>query len=78
MWSTWLNKDLWAIDSRITPVEGEYTLLKKRASSFHGVALHLNVRLRRFAIITAVKHEIFGRTESQICSINETLRNRVV
>ncbi len=26
-----------------------------------GVALHLNVRLRRFAIITAVKHEILGR-----------------
>jgi len=24
------------------------------------VALHLNVRLRRFAIITAVKHEIRG------------------
>lgn len=33
------NKDLWAIDSRIAPVEGEYTLLKKRASSFHGTGL---------------------------------------
>ena len=33
------NKDLWAIDSRIAPVEGEYTLLKKRASSFHGTEL---------------------------------------
>ena len=27
------------IDSRIAPVEGEYTLLKKRASSFHGTGL---------------------------------------
>ena len=33
------NKDLWAIDSRIAPVPGEYTLLKKRASSFHGTEL---------------------------------------
>jgi Amidases related to nicotinamidase len=33
------DRDLWAIDSRIAPVEGEYTLLKKRASSFHGTEL---------------------------------------
>lgn len=33
------NKDLWAIDSRIAPVAGEYTLLKKRASAFHGTEL---------------------------------------
>lgn len=33
------NEDLWAIDSRIAPIEGEYTLLKKRASSFHGTEL---------------------------------------
>jgi N-carbamoylsarcosine amidase len=33
------NKELWAIDSRIAPVEGEYTLLKKRASAFHGTGL---------------------------------------
>ncbi|MDE3176146.1 MAG: isochorismatase family protein [Pseudomonadota bacterium] len=33
------NKDLWAIDSRIAPIAGEYTLLKKRASSFHGTEL---------------------------------------
>lgn len=33
------NKDLWAIDSRIAPGKGEYTLLKKRASSFHGTGL---------------------------------------
>lgn len=33
------NKDLWAINSRIAPIEGEYTLLKKRASSFHGTGL---------------------------------------
>lgn len=31
--------ELWAIDSRIAPVEGEYTMLKKRASSFHGTPL---------------------------------------
>lgn len=33
------NKDLWAIDSRIAPIPGEYTLMKKRASSFHGTEL---------------------------------------
>lgn len=33
------NKQLWAIDSRIAPVKGEYTLLKKRASAFHGTEL---------------------------------------
>ena len=33
------DKDLWAIDSRIAPIEGEYTLLKKRASAFHGTGL---------------------------------------
>ena len=33
------DKDLWAIDSRIAPVDGEYTLLKKRASAFHGTEL---------------------------------------
>jgi len=33
------DKELWAIDSRIAPVEGEYTLLKKRASAFHGTEL---------------------------------------
>lgn len=33
------DKELWAIDSRIAPVAGEYTLLKKRASSFHGTEL---------------------------------------
>lgn len=31
--------ELWAIDSRIAPVKGEYTLMKKRASSFHGTEL---------------------------------------
>lgn len=33
------DKDLWAIDSRIAPVDDEYTLLKKRASAFHGTEL---------------------------------------
>ncbi|TVQ57898.1 MAG: isochorismatase family protein [Rhodobacteraceae bacterium] len=33
------DKELWAIDSRIAPIEGEYVLLKKRASSFHGTEL---------------------------------------
>ncbi|MFK7964103.1 MAG: isochorismatase family protein [Burkholderiaceae bacterium] len=33
------DESLWAIDSRIAPVEGEYTLLKKRASAFHGTEL---------------------------------------
>ncbi|MGD9915420.1 MAG: isochorismatase family protein [Rhizobiaceae bacterium] len=33
------DKELWAIDSRIAPVDGEYTLLKKRASAFHGTGL---------------------------------------
>lgn len=33
------DKDLWAIDSRIAPVRGEHTLIKKRASAFHGTPL---------------------------------------
>lgn len=33
------ERDLWAIDSRLEPREGEYTLLKKRASAFHGTEL---------------------------------------
>lgn len=33
------DENLWAIDSRIAPIKGEYTLLKKRASSFHGTEL---------------------------------------
>lgn len=31
--------ELWAIDSRIAPVDGEYVLLKKRASAFSGTPL---------------------------------------
>jgi nicotinamidase-related amidase len=33
------NKDVWAIDSRIAPVDGEQVLIKKRASAFHGTYL---------------------------------------
>jgi N-carbamoylsarcosine amidase len=33
------DTDLWAIDSRIAPVEGEYVLMKKRASGFSGTPL---------------------------------------
>lgn len=33
------NTELWAIDSRIAPIDGEHTLLKKRASAFHGTSL---------------------------------------
>jgi nicotinamidase-related amidase len=33
------DEALWAIDSRIAPVEGEYVLLKKRASAFSGTPL---------------------------------------
>lgn len=33
------DEELWAIDSRIAPIEGEYVLLKKRASSFSGTPL---------------------------------------
>ncbi len=33
------DENLWAIDSRIAPVEGEHTLMKKRASAFHGTPL---------------------------------------
>ena len=33
------NEELWAIDSRIAPIEGEQVLIKKRASSFHGTYL---------------------------------------
>lgn len=33
------DEDVWAIDSRIAPVEGEQILIKKRASAFHGTYL---------------------------------------
>ncbi len=33
------DEHLWAIDSRIAPVEGEYVMLKKRASGFSGTPL---------------------------------------
>lgn len=33
------NTELWAIDSRIAPVDGEQVLIKKRASAFHGTYL---------------------------------------
>lgn len=33
------DEQLWAIDSRIAPVAGEYVLLKKRASAFSGTPL---------------------------------------
>jgi len=33
------NKNVWAIDSRITPVPSEQLLIKKRASAFHGTYL---------------------------------------
>lgn len=33
------NPELWAIDSRIAPIDGEQVLIKKRASSFHGTYL---------------------------------------
>ena len=33
------DEHLWAIDSRIAPIKGEYVMLKKRASSFSGTPL---------------------------------------
>lgn len=33
------DEELWAIDSRIAPIAGEYVMLKKRASSFSGTPL---------------------------------------
>lgn len=33
------DPDLWAIDSRIAPIEGEHVLMKKRASGFSGTPL---------------------------------------
>jgi nicotinamidase-related amidase len=33
------DKNVWAIDSRIAPIEGEQVLIKKRASAFHGTYL---------------------------------------
>lgn len=33
------DEHLWAIDSRIAPIEGEYVMLKKRASAFSGTPL---------------------------------------
>jgi nicotinamidase-related amidase len=33
------DESLWAIDSRIAPIDGEQVLIKKRASAFHGTYL---------------------------------------
>jgi nicotinamidase-related amidase len=33
------DAELWAIDSRIAPIEGEFVMLKKRASGFSGTPL---------------------------------------
>ncbi|MNV63303.1 N-carbamoylsarcosine amidase [compost metagenome] len=33
------DENLWAIDSRIAPIDGEFVLIKKRASSFSGTSL---------------------------------------
>lgn len=33
------DESLWAIDSRIAPIDGEFVLIKKRASSFSGTSL---------------------------------------
>jgi nicotinamidase-related amidase len=33
------DEHLWAIDTRIVPIEGEYVMLKKRASAFSGTPL---------------------------------------
>lgn len=33
------DEELWAIDSRIAPIDGEQLLIKKRASAFHGTYL---------------------------------------
>jgi N-carbamoylsarcosine amidase len=33
------DTEMWAIDSRIEPIEGEFVMLKKRASSFSGTPL---------------------------------------
>ena len=33
------NEDIWAIDSRIAPIDGEQVMIKKRASAFHGTYL---------------------------------------
>ena len=33
------NEDVWAIDSRIAPIDGEQVMIKKRASAFHGTYL---------------------------------------
>jgi nicotinamidase-related amidase len=33
------NPEVWAIDSRIEPINGEQVLIKKRASAFHGTYL---------------------------------------
>ena len=46
--------------------------LRNRVALTTAVALHLNVRLRRFAIINAVKHESRGHPKSRISCINET------
>ena len=48
--------ELWAIDSRIAPVEGEHVLIKKQASAFHGtyLASYLNATGIDTILVTGV------------------------
>lgn len=48
--------ELWAIDSRIAPVEGEHVLIKKQASAFHGtyLASYLNAAGIDTILVTGV------------------------
>jgi N-carbamoylsarcosine amidase len=58
------DTELWAIDSRIAPIEGEYVLLKKRASAFSGTPLAGYLRSARVdtILVTGVTASACVRT----------------
>ena len=58
------NPELWAIDSRIAPIEGEQLLIKKRASAFHGT--YLAGYLRAAGVDTIL---VTGVTASACCRL---------
>ena len=61
------DSDLWAIDSRIQPIAGEYTLIKKRASAFLGTELTGILRANNVDTIVVTGVTACARVRQTIC-----------
>ncbi|MBM3573325.1 MAG: isochorismatase family protein [Alphaproteobacteria bacterium] len=61
------DQHLWAIDSRIAPVKGEYVLMKKRASAFSGTPLAGYLRSARVDTILVTGVTATACVRTTIC-----------